>query len=194
MTTNLEKVAVLSKFQCCYTELAGSVATKLGKYKMCDLKNEIRNMKLARAYILRIHNYRTLTATPSFAKLITFIRPSTDTVTVTVTINGTPYTLTNVVYDLDTIIANLTTLLEDASFLVTAYGDNGFIVYSYDTAFDDATVTSSITANNVNSTEVTDYVDEIVDLLLDGRNCLDREEICGIINQTCSILDKYCTT
>ncbi len=197
MYTHLEKAALLTKFNCCYAELAGKVATKLGKYKLCNLKSELREMKLARAYIYRIHKYYTLVNEPSFAYLVTFERPNDSRITVVITINGVNYSITNTNADLPTIISSMTTLLENAGYTVLEYGNNGFIVYSLNTAHDGYIVTGLISANpsqTANTITVTEYSDSVMDILLEDKNCLTREEICGIINQTCCILDKYCTT
>ena len=192
MVTNLEQVALLTKFNCCYAELSGKVASKLGKYKLCNLKAELREMKLARAYIYRIHKYHTLISKPSFGTLITFIRPDVRRITVTIVINGVSYTLSNTVLELSSIISYFITVLQDVGFLVIPYGVNGIIVYSYNIAFDDAIVTGTITSPN--TITISDYTSSITDILLDTDNCLSREQICGIINQACCILDKYCTT
>lgn len=196
MKTQIEQVALLSKFNCCYAELAGKVASKLGKYKLCNLKSELREMKLARAYIYRIHKYNTLIAEPYFGVLITFERPDSKRISITITIGGTKYGITNTTANLQTIIDNFLSQFEVAGFEVEQYGDNGIIVYSMNSAHEGYEVTGVITANpaqTTNTITVTDYVDTIVSELLDETNCLTREEICGIINQTCCILDKYCT-
>lgn len=196
MKTQVEQVALLSKFQCCYAELGGAVATKLGKYKLCDLKSQLRDMKLARAYLYRIHRYNTLVVEPYFGVLITFERPDAKRISIVITINGVKYNMTNTNADLATIISTYVALFEAAGFTVDTLGDNGIIVYSMDIAHEGYTVTGLITANPTqtsNTITVSDYVDTIVSNLLDETNCLTREEICGIINQTCCILDKYCT-
>lgn len=196
MQTNLEQVALLSKFQCCYAELAGKVASKLGKYKLCNLKSELREMKLARAYIYRIHKYYTLTTTPYFATLITFERPNVNSITITITINSIDYTLTSTVLTLSEIISYYVATLQTAGFEVITYGSNGFIVYSYSSVYDGMQANGGITPtlNQLNTITFSDYNDEVVDIVLDSYNSMTREEICGIINQTCCILDKYCTT
>jgi hypothetical protein len=196
MKTNLEQVALLSKFQCCYAELAGKVASKLGKYKLCNLKSELREMKLARAYIYRIHKYYTLTTEPTFATLIVFDRPNTNTITITVTINAVDYTLTNTVLSASDIVSYYISTLQTAGFEITNYGSNGFIVYSYSAVYTGMQATGGITPtlNQLNSITFSDYTDDVTDIVLDAYNCMTREEICGIINQTCCILDKYCTT
>lgn len=196
MRTQTEQVALLSKFQCCYAELAGAVATKLGKYKLCNLKSELREMKLAKAYIYRIHKYNTVVTDPSFATLITFERPNNNSITITITINAVNYVLTDTVLSLSGIISSFTSTLLAADFEVLSYGSNGLIVYSYDTVYDGLQASGGITPtlNQLNTITFSDYTDDVLDIVLDETNCLTREEICGIINQTCCILDKYCTT
>ncbi len=198
MYTALEQAALLSKFQCCYAELAGKVASKLGKYKLCNLKSELREMKLVRAYLYRIHKYYTLENEVAFAYLITFERPDNSRVTIRITVNGVDYTMTNTRSDLDTIITYFTDALVKDGYAIELYGDNGFIVYSLNPLHEDYEVTGTVTANPTpkvpTTIEVTEYKDAFTDILLDGKNCLSREEICGIINHTCCILDKYCTT
>lgn len=196
MKTQLEQAALLTKFNCCYAELAGRVASKLGKYKLCNLKSELREMKLARAFIYRIHKYNTLVVEPYFGVLITFERPNLDRITITITIDGVSYRLINTIADLETIISSFVTLLEEAGFEVETYGTNGIIVHTFDSQYEGAEVIGLISANpaqTANTITVTDYIDTIVSNLLDETNCLTRDEICGIINQTCCILDKYCT-
>jgi hypothetical protein len=196
MQTNLEQAALLIKFNCCYAELTGKVASKLGKYKLCNLKSELRDMKLARAYIYRIHKYNTLVNDVAFGYLITFERPNSTRITITITINGVDYRLSNTTSDLPTIIEYFTDVLETAGYEIIPYGDNGFIVYSLDSDYEDYITTGVITANpsqTLNTITVTEYSSSIADILLEDTNCLSREEICGIINQTCCILDKYCT-
>ena len=195
MKTNLEQVAVLTKFQCCYADLAGIVASKLGKYKLCDLKSQIRDMKLARAYMYRIHKYHTVTTEPTFATLITFERPNSNSITITITINSVNYTLTNTVLDIAEIISYFTSTLQTAGFKIVSYGNNGLIVYSYSSVYTDMQATGGITPtlNQLNTITFSDYNDEVIDIILDRYNCMTREEICGIINQTCCIIDKYCT-
>ncbi len=195
MKTNLEQVALLSKFNCCYAELSGKVASKLGKYKLCNLKSELREMKLARAYIYRIHKYYTLTTEPTFATLVVFERPNNDQITITITINSIDYTLTNTILSASDIVSYYVTTLQFAGFEVTSYGNNGFIVYSYSDVYDGMQATGGITPtlNQLNTITFSDYTDDVTDIVLDNYNCMTREEICGIINQTCCILDKYCT-
>lgn len=196
MKTQVEQVALLSKFNCCYAELAGKVASKLGKYKLCNLKSELREMKLARAYIYRVHKYNTLVAEPYFGVLITFERPDSKRITIVISIGGADYRISNTTANLQTIIDNFLSQFETAGFIVEQYGDNGIIVYSTDIAHEGYDVTGVITANptqTTNTITISDYTDTIVSNLLDETNCLTREEICGIINHTCCILDKYCT-
>lgn len=196
MKTQLEQVALLSKFNCCYAELAGRVASKLGKYKLCNLKSELREMKLARAFIYRIHKYNTLVNDISFEYLVTFERPNSTRITITINVNGVNYRLSNTTLDLEGIIKYFTEVLEEAGYTIVPYGDNGFVIYSFDIEHLDYEVTGFISSNpaqTLNTITVTEYNSGIVNTILDNKNCLNREEICGIINQTCCILDKYCT-
>lgn len=194
MKTNLQQAAVLSNLQCGYAELAGKVASKLGKYKLCNLKNELRDMKLARAYMYRIHKYYTITSEPSFATLIVFERPNLNSITITITINSVNYTLTDTILSLSGIISYFTSTLQDAGFEVLSYNSNGLIVYSYSSVYDGLQATGGITPtlNQLNTITFSDYTDDVTDLILDRYNCLSREEICGIINQADCILGKYC--
>lgn len=190
MKTNLEQAALLAKFQCCYAELAGKVATKLGKYKLCNLKSELREMKLARAYMYRLHKYYTLSSEPTFATLIVINRVNTDNITITISINSIDYELTTS-GTINDIISYFNTTLQNAGYEIVTYGDNGFIVYSY-TETEQATGEITPTLNQLNTISFSDYTNEVIDIVLDRYNCMTREEICGIINQTCCILDKYC--
>src|SRR3990167_733634 len=92
MRTNIEKIAVLSKYQCCFAEMAGEVATKLGKGKSCNLVNELRNMKLARAYLNRICSYYTLTNPTITSNSIVIKVTGTGIGSVIINVDGTYYT------------------------------------------------------------------------------------------------------
>jgi len=59
MTTDLDKQKIVTTYQCKLACLGETIATKLGKYKDCDLANEIRDLKYARALLYRITSYDT---------------------------------------------------------------------------------------------------------------------------------------
>lgn len=63
MTTTLDKQKIVTKYQCKLACLADSISTKLSKHKMCDFKDEIRDLKFARALLLRITSYDTTAGT-----------------------------------------------------------------------------------------------------------------------------------
>lgn len=194
MRTELEQVALLSKFQCQFVDLANLVATKLSKYKMCDIKDNIRDMTLARAYIYRIHKYYALPYNVLSAVLIDIVRNNTTSVTITITIDGTAYTYTGT-GDLVTVMNSLKGTLIGGGFNIHSVDDDSFIVYTYDKAFDSVTTTCvNSLDDDDNSTTCTEYTTTSADVILEDKNCLTREEICGIINHTCCILDKYATT
>lgn len=59
MTTDLDKQKIVTKYQCKLACLGYSVASKLGKHKDCDLQDEIRDLKLARALLYRVTAFDT---------------------------------------------------------------------------------------------------------------------------------------
>lgn len=59
MTTDLDKQKIVTKYQCILSCLAGTISDKLAIYKLCDLQNEIRDLKFARALLYRITDYDT---------------------------------------------------------------------------------------------------------------------------------------
>jgi hypothetical protein len=59
MTTDLEKQKIVTKYQCKLACLGGSIASKLATHKLCDLKDDIRDLKFARALLYRITAYDT---------------------------------------------------------------------------------------------------------------------------------------
>ena len=155
MRTELEQAAVLHIYECCMSELANSISTKLGKYKLCDLQSQLRDMKLARAYLYRINKYYTLPYNYKSAVLIDIVRNNTSNVTITITINGTNYTYTGT-DDLATIVTSLRTDFLNAGFNIYSVDDDSFIVYTYDPAFDSPTVTCTNSIDDAdNSTTCT---------------------------------------
>ena len=199
MRTELEQAAVLIQLQCCYTGLVNKIAKKLKIHKLCDLKDDIRDMKLARAYSRVIHEYYTLPYNYKSGILITILRTDIEAVTIEIVINGTTYSYTGT-GTLATIITSLTTTLETAGFQIYNVGLNSFVIYTYDSTFDEPTVTCtnslSVDEDDVISTTngitCTTYTATSADVILDDKNCLEREEICGIINHACCLLEKYC--
>ncbi len=198
MRTELEQAALLSKFQCQFVDLANVVAVKLGKHKMCNMLDTLRDMKLARAYIYRIHKYYTLPYNVLSAVLVDIVRngsgESLASVTITITIDGTAYTYTGA-GDLAAVMSALKITLIGGGFNIYSVDNDSFIVYTYDKAFDSVTTTCTNSIDDAdNSVTCSEYTTTSADVILEDKNCLTRSEICGIINHTCCILDKYATT
>lgn len=193
MRTQLEQAAILSKYQCCFAELGSRISAKLGKHKMCDLVKDLRDMKLTRAYLYRIHKYYTLPYNITSGTLVDIVRNNTSNVTITITVDSTDYTYTGT-GDLATVISSLKTTLINAGYLIHTIDADSFVFYTYDPAYDNITVscTNSIDDDD-NSTTCTGYTNASADTILDDYNCLSRTEICGILNHMACILDKYCT-
>jgi len=57
MTTELDKQKIVTKYQCKLACLGDTISKKLGKYKLCNLTDEIRDLKFARALLCRITAY-----------------------------------------------------------------------------------------------------------------------------------------
>ncbi len=194
MKTNLEQVAVLTYLECCYSELAGEVATKLGKYKLCKLANQLRDMKLARAFLYRINEYYTIESDVTLATLVSIERPNNEDITITIDIDGTPYSYSGT-GTLQEIIADFKHTFLGVGIDFTQVSDQSFAIYSFNDIYSSATVTCTLTPSTPtqeNEVQCVDYSDEIVDWLLNTYNCLTRPEICGVINEACCLLEKYC--
>ena len=195
MKTELEQAAILAKYQCCFAELASRVSSKLGKHKLCNMTDDLRDMKFSRAYLLRIHNYWTLPFSVESGTLVTIVRTSGAVVTMTITIDGTDYAYTGT-GNLATIVAALKALLITAGYNIYTTSDGAFIFYTYASALDNIVVTCATVLDESDTTSsitCSGYTDATADVLLDADNCLSRTEICGIINQMDCILCKYCT-
>lgn len=192
MRSQLEQAAILQKYQCCFAELAGSISSKLGKHKLCNLVNQLRDMKLARAYLYRVHKYYTMPYNYKSAVQVDIVRNNNEAVTITITVNGTDYSYTGN-GDLATVISSLQTTLINAGFQVYDVDSDSFIFYTYDSSFDNPTVTCTNSEDTEdNSTSCSTFTASQIDELLDNENSLSRNEICGIINEMACILDPYC--
>lgn len=188
MRTNLEKAALLLKYQCCFVNLAGEVSTKLGKHKNKDLEDKLRDMKLSRAYLNRIKAYHTLTNPTISNNSIVINVANTGTGSVAIKVDDTWYTFNGTLTG-----ANIHTYFDSnlpSAATVTLVSATQVTIEDLDTNVIKVNLGSSVSTDTINLQ--TTYDTDTDDDTLDDLNGLTRAEICGIINHMACILDPYC--
>jgi hypothetical protein len=73
MTTDLDKQKIVTAYQCKFACLGDTISKKLSKYKLCNLTNEIKDLKFARALLCRITAYDTSAGNDTDNELINCI-------------------------------------------------------------------------------------------------------------------------